>query len=231
MKKGGIIAIAMTAALGGMAYTVSEYKVSPEVSLHRPSMPDSVEKENPFKAEALLKSRRFASEWPETAGWTTMTADSAGNLRLVGTRYTPGLRSLATRLRAQRYAKGSLKIKTPLRAEVLVNGNTVITKTTSDSTATEQSAPLELLPEADCSIIVNLLSMTDDKATPEVTLEFVPDDKYKDVAVTSSPDMPRRVSPLSTMQGERVAAMAMSPDGKYFITRYRETLSDRKSVV
>lgn len=230
MKKGGIIAIAMTAALGGMAYTVSEYKVSPEVSLHQPSMPDSVEKENPFKAEALLKSRHFASEWPETAGWTTMTADSAGNLRLVGTRYTPGLRSLATRLRAQRYAKGSLKIKTPLRAEVLVNGNTVITKTTSDSTATEQSAPLELLPEADCSIIVNLLSMTDDKATPEVTLEFVPDDKYKDVAVTSSPDMPRRVSPLSTMQGERVAAMAMSPDGKYFITRYRETLSAKETL-
>lgn len=217
----------MTAAIaaGAMAYTVNEYKVSPETVLHRPSIPDSIEKENPFKVENLLKSRRFATEWPETAGWTTMTADTAGNVVIVGSKMAPGLRSLATSMRADRYVKGKLKLTTPARAEVLVNGESKILKASADSVASSETAQLELLPQTGYSIIINLLTLPEDAATPEVKLEFIPDDDYKDVTVTASPSLDRRVTPLSTMQGERVSRMDMSPDGKYILTAYREVIS------
>ncbi len=47
----------------------------------------------------------------------------------------------------------------------------------------------------------------------------------KDVAVSASSDMGWVVSPLATMQGERVYSMSVSPDGKYLLTKYRETVS------
>lgn len=221
--------MSLAVALGGMAYTVKEYKVSPEVRLHVPAVPDSVEKENPYDAASLLKSRHFATQWPETAAWTTMEPDTAGNLVLVNSKEAPGLRSAATALRAERYAKGTLRLTSTSRAEVLVNGQSAITKSTADSTAAPASAPIELLPEADYSIIVNVLSLPDDKSAPEFRLEFIPDEKYEDVAVTASPDQERRVGPLSVMAGERVTGVSISADGKYMLVRSREVLSAKST--
>lgn len=226
MKTAGITFIGMLGvALCASAYVINDYKVSPEAPLHMPAVPDSTQKENPFGMEKLLKSRHFATQWPETAGWTTMVPDTAGNLVLVNSRRTPELRTLATRLRAERYAKGTLKLASTSRAEVLVNGKEAVTKTSADSVPTEATGIVELLPMADNSIVVNVLAAPDDKGEPSVKLEFVPDEDYKDVAVTASPDMKRVVSPLSTMQGERVYNVSISPDGKYLLTKYRETVS------
>lgn len=237
MKRAGIAAVLI--GIGGlcaMAYIVNDYKKAPSVTLHMPALPDTVQKENPFSAGKLLKSRHFATEWPETAGWTTMVPDSAGVLTLANAPINgdkdaaaPELNTLTTRLRAERFAKGKLVLKSTSRAEVCVNGKSVITKETADSLPTEASANLELLPEADYSVIVNVLSMPDDKSGSQFSLEFVPDKEFEDVVVKSGADMLRRVSPLSTMTGERVSGITMSPDGKYLLTKYRETLSQTES--
>lgn len=230
--------LAMTLAgfmtAGASAYVIGGFKGSAPVTLHQPQKPDSVQKENPFSADKLLKSRHFATQWPETAGWTTMTPDTAGNLVLVDSKNAPQLRTFASHLRAERFAKGKLKLVSSPRADVVLNGDVKISKTTADSVPGEQSADIELLPQQDYSLIVNVLTMPDDPGKPEFRLEFVPDKDFEGVKVSSGADMDRRVSPLSTMQGERVSSMALSPDGKYLLTRYHEVISaeeSRKRVV
>lgn len=236
MRAKSVLAVALAGFMtaGASAYVIGGFKGSAPVTLHQPQKPDSVQKENPFSADKLLKSRRFATQWPETAGWTTMTPDTAGNLVLVDSKNAPQLRTFASHLRAERFAKGKLKLTSSPRADVILNGDVKISKTTADSVPGEQSADIELLPQQDYSLIVNVLTMPDDPGKPEFRLEFVPDKDFESVQVSSGADMDRRVSPLSTMQGERVSSMALSPDGKYLLTRYREVISaeeSRKRVV
>lgn len=221
------LAVFMTA--GASAYVIGGFKGSAPVTLHQPQKPDSVQKENPFSADKLLKSRRFATQWPETAGWTTMVPDTAGNLVPVDSKNAPQLRTFASHLRAERFAKGKLKLTSSPRADVILNGDVKISKTTADSVPGEQSADIELLPQQDYSLIVNVLTMPDDPDKPEFRLEFVPDKDFESVRVSSGAELERRVSPLSTMQGERVSSMALSPDGKYLLTRYREVVSAEQS--
>ena len=221
------LAVFMTA--GASAYVIGGFKGSAPVTLHQPQKPDSVQKENPFSADKLLKSRRFATQWPETDGWTTMVPDTAGNLVPVDSKNAPQLRTFASHLRAERFAKGKLKLTSSPRADVILNGDVKISKTTADSVPGEQSADIELLPQQDYSLIVNVLTMPDDPGKPEFRLEFVPDKDFESVRVSSGAELERRVSPLSTMQGERVSSMALSPDGKYLLTRYREVVSAEQS--
>lgn len=236
MRAKSVLAVALAGFMtaGASAYVIGGFKGSAPVTLHQPQKPDSVQKENPFSADKLLKSRHFATQWPETAGWTTMAPDTAGNLVLVDSKNAPQLRTFASHLRAERFAKGKLKLVSSPRADVVLNGDIKISKTTADSVPGEQSADIELLPQQDYSLIVNVLTMPDDPGKPEFRLEFVPDKDFESVMVSSGADMDRRVSPLSTMQGERVSSMALSPDGKYLLTRYREVISaeeSRKRVV
>lgn len=236
MRAKSVLAVALAGFMtaGASAYVIGGFKGSAPVTLHQPQKPDSVQKENPFSADKLLKSRHFATQWPETAGWTTMVPDTAGNLVLVDSKNAPQLRTFASHLRAERFAKGKLKLVSSPRADVVLNGDIKISKTTADSVPGEQSADIELLPQQDYSLIVNVLTMPDDPGKPEFRLEFVPDKDFESVRVSSGADMDRRVSPLSTMQGERVSSMALSPDGKYLLTRYREVISaeeSRKRVV
>lgn len=236
MRAKSVLAMALAGFMtaGASAYVIGGFKGSAPVTLHQPQKPDSVQKENPFSADKLLKSRRFATQWPETAGWTTMVPDTAGNLVLVDSKNAPQLRTFASHLRAERFAKGKLKLVSSPRADVILNGDVKISKTTADSVPGEQSADIELLPQQDYSLIVNVLTMPDDPGKPEFRLEFVPDKDFESVKVSSGADLDRRVSPLSTMQGERVSSMALSPDGKYLLTRYHEVISaeeSRKRVV
>ncbi len=236
MRAKSVLAVALAGFMtaGASAYVIGGFKGSAPVTLHQPQKPDSVQKENPFSADKLLKSRHFATQWPETAGWTTMTPDTAGNLVLVDSKNAPQLRTFASHLRAERFAKGKLKLVSSPRADVILNGDVKISKTTADSVPGEQSADIELLPQQDYSLIVNVLTMPDDPGKPEFRLEFVPDKDFESVRVSSGADLDRRVSPLSTMQGERVSSMALSPDGKYLLTRYCEVISaeeSRKRVV
>jgi dipeptidyl aminopeptidase/acylaminoacyl peptidase len=236
MRAKSVLAVALAGFMtaGASAYVIGGFKGSAPVQLHQPQKPDSVQKENPFSADKLLKSRHFATQWPETAGWTTMVPDTAGNLVLVDSKNAPQLRTFASHLRAERFAKGKLKLVSAPRADVILNGDVKISKTTADSVPGEETAGIELLPQQDYSLIVNVLTMPDDPGKPEFRLEFVPDKDFESVKVSSGADMDRRVSPLSTMQGERVSSMALSPDGKYLLTRYREVISaeeSRKRVV
>ena len=219
------MAMALCATLGAMAYTFTGYREAPIARLRVPAVPDSVESENKFEATRLLGSRHMTGQWPDDSKWKPVLSDSTGQVGDGNASDSPELHTYTTRLRATRYAKGTLKITTARRAKVTVDGETLVSHESSDSTATPASAPLELLPEADRQITVDILTMPDDKGPARFKLEFMPDKEYEDVALNSGADMRRRVSPVTTMQGNRVTGVSLSPDGKYLLTAYRETVS------
>ncbi len=74
---------AAATALMASAYTFKEYKSARPERLYVPATPDSIMKENPFKTEDLLASR---GELPgnDAAGWTTVLADTTGQIMIDG---------------------------------------------------------------------------------------------------------------------------------------------------
>lgn len=221
---------AAATALMASAYTFREYRMEKPVRLYVPATPDSVMKENPFKAEKLLDARNTLPHAVMTDRQSVST-DSTGRISLDG--YDddgrPALHSFTTRMRANRFAKGRLVLNSTARASVKVNGETKITKTTADSLPKEAETVLEMTPETDYDIVIDILGMPEESA-PSFSLEFVPDDDYKDIAVDASPTLGKRVSPLTTMTGERVSSVALSDNGKYLITVSREVLSAKETV-
>ncbi len=208
------------------AYTLTSYKAAPAVTLNIPANPaDSLQKENHFSNDKLLTARLPLALREQLQNYTTMTADTSGRLSLLKDETHPQLHSFVTRMRAERFAKGKLVLKSTAMGDVLVNGNSVAKKTTSDSIPTEASGSLTLNPEADYDIVVNIVSLPDDKSAPEFKLEFVPDKDFEDVAISDGPDIGRRFSTRLTMTGERIYSTTVSPDGKYLLTKYSEVFS------
>lgn len=224
------LAIGCGGVLASSAYTIQSYKQGPDARIAMPQSPDSVQKENPFSAEKLLDARKWEPTAAEAAGWTTLTTDSTGVLHFASDSKAGNLRTFRTRLRAERFAKGKLILSSTSRAAVAVDGKRLITKNSADSLAAEQDSPITLNPENEVEITVDLLSMPDDKSAPEFSLRFVPDAEFEDVAVTSCPDMKRRVMPATVSTGERAYAATLSPDGKYLITGTRNVISGTETL-
>lgn len=229
--KSAIIASVALLGFGGLmasAYTFRQFKALPAEKLFVPAIPDTTQKENPFKTEDLLNSRASLPE-ESAAGWTVVEPDTAGYMQLVGAKETPDLHSFTTRLRAARFVKGKLVLNSTAMAAVKVNGETKITKATADSLPTDADTRIELLPEADYDITIDVVAAPADKSVPTFKLEFLPDTDFKDVAIFAAPDQKKRVSPLTTMQGRRISAMELSDDGKYLLTKTRETFSAKET--
>lgn len=224
-----MMAGAMTAtAFIASAYSIKEYKAAPTANLNIPVLPDSTQKENALKLEKLLESRAWRADM--MADWTTVGTDTAGILRPeVGTSLYPRLLSYATRIRAERFAKGKLVLKSTSRAAVKVNGSTLITKSEADSAAQSMESTITLNPEEDYEIAVDLLVTPEDTSAPEFAIEFVPDTDFNDVPFHSGSGIKKRVSPLTTMIGERNTRVSLSPSGKYLITVSRETYSETET--
>ena len=226
-----ILLLSSVLFLGGAAYayTLTGFKSAPAVDLNIPAVPDSLTKENPFSLAKLLEMRGAVNPDEFDQDWTTILPDTAGRIALNKAGERPRLFTLTTRLRADKFCKGTLLLNTPAIADLMVNGRSVAKKSESDSTASDISSPLELTPETDYTIQINLLSAADDKANPDFKLEFEPDKEFEDVTFISGTEGKKRFTPLTTMIGERVSGVSLSPDGKYLITKYSRTVSATES--
>lgn len=215
-------------ALVGSAFTFREFKVAPVEKINIPAMPNALSNENAFKAHELLDAR---DNNPYAAlGWTTLVPDSNGHLRLAGPDGDSELHTFYTRMRAPKFTKGKIVLKSTSRASLKINGKTEITKETADSLPGEAEAHFTLEPEADYDIMINLLPLATDKSAPEFSLEFIPDDEFKNVEISASPSMKKRVSQAMAIKGERVYSASLSDDGKYLITKTQEIISDNERI-
>lgn len=207
------------------------FKSLPPVEIALPAVPDSAHNENSFQLKQILDSRSPILLEQMKQDWTTMTTDSAGNLTLLKGSEKPLLHTLVSKIRAERFAKGKLKISSPAIASLMLDGKELTRIAKSDSTPSSQEYAVELLPERDYIVQVNMVSAPDDKSQPSLGLEFIPDKKFEDVTVLTGSELPDRFNIKTMSDGPRVSSVSMSPDGKYMILTYSDIRSKKETHI
>lgn len=210
-------------AMKGDDSTVSfkSFKVSPSVSLMKPAVPyDSIHAErNAFSSDMLLgavnrKLKGIGNDWTE------ISADTANVVFFSKSLQSAQIRTLATRMRPSRYVSGNLRLKSNVITELRNGSNTLLTISKADSLASWESTAFTLAPEETAELFVTFVSTPDDPASPEISLEFIPDVGFENVSFAVGDTISKRFLIENSALGTRVKSVSVSPDGKYAILAY-----------
>ncbi len=227
-----LFAAALGITLSGVSvlaavHTIEKFKVSPEQKVMRPALPAAADSaQNKFDEMGFLDGKVPLGLLEQTQNWTTVANDSAHLLQFPAASRSGILRSLKTSIRSPRFAKGNLKLNSNVRAEVFADGVKLGAHSKADSVPSEESFPLELQPEKTVDIQINFLSLPEDPAAPSLGLKFETSSD-KDSVLFSGPDTERRFSLATTTIGTFVTSAQISPDGKYILLRYSNTVDGK----
>lgn len=224
-KAASLIALSFF-AMRGVAASISfdKYKVSPAVSLHLPALPsDSASaSKNSFNNEMLLKAVN-SNMTGMGRDWEIVAADTAASMHFNKAEKGAEIRTIATRLRPSSYVSGKLRMKSNVIADLKNGSNTLLTASKADSVATWHDTTFSLEPETTADLYISFVSLPDDPATPEIAMEFVPDEGFENVTFAVGPDITKRFLIEETALGTRLYRTHISPDGKYIILSYYTT--------
>lgn len=138
----------------------------------------------------------------------------------------------ATPIRAARYAEGTIEVTASGTCKLYINDEE---KASNVATGSETfSTRITLEPEADYELRLRILI---DSQLPKSDFKviFTPDEKFKDVKITSQAGMKRHFALADTEFGGRVSGMSISPDGTNLITTITEkhspTVYESKTIL
>ena len=234
MKKRTLfVATLVTCALSAQAQVIQSYQVREAVTLRTPVLTDSINCEGrKYETKDLLGTVISLNQDNYTT--QTMGADTAGFVALPGTHEEHLIYVVSTQIRADRFMKGKLKVTSPVRWEVFIDGVSKSRKENADDSLNIKAArdiALRLEPERNYEITLKFLAHKDDKVAPTFKCEVVADKEYEQVTVLSGQDLKHRFTLDNTVYGNRVIDVAVSPSGKYLLTRYWHNYSkDRQHV-
>ena len=194
-------------------------------------MNDSINPKGEKHSTKMLLKTPVVLDLPD-APLQSLTVDTAGYLTLDKADKNSKIYVLKTQIRAERFLKGKLKVTSPVRWEVFIDEVSKQTKDAAEdsiSSASSRDIALTLEPERDYEITIKLLSTAEDKAAPTLKCEFIKDNKFKDIACTLDPNAKKRFSLDNTVYGNRVISVAISPSGKYLLTRYWNNHAAKRS--
>ncbi|QIU97054.1 S9 family peptidase [Bacteroides faecium] len=235
MKKKGMVFTIFLAT--GLVFQVqaqeklTEYKVRNAIEIRTPIMNDSINPKGEKHSVKMLLKTPVVLDLPD-AQMQTLTVDTAGYLSLEKAGQNNKLYLFKTQIRAERFLKGKLKVTSPVRWEMFIDGVSKQTKDAAEDSITSASSreiAITMEPERDYEITFKLLSAPEDKAAPTLKCELIKDDKFKEIACTLTPDAKQRFSLDNTVYGNRTISVAVSPSGKYLLTRYWDNHSAKRS--
>lgn len=210
---------------------VTQYKVRDAIEVRTPIMNDSINPKGEKHSTKMLLKTPVVLDLPD-APLQSLTVDTAGYLTLDKADKNSKIYVLKIQIRAERFLKGKLKVTSPVRWEVFIDEVSKQTKDAAEdsiSSASSRDIALTLEPERDYEITIKLLSTAEDKAAPTLKCEFIKDNKFKDIACTLDPNAKKRFSLDNTVYGNRVISVAISPSGKYLLTRYWNNHAAKRS--
>ena len=226
-----LAALALAAGLSANAEVqkLTDFRQREAIEVRTPVINDSVTQDGSrYDVASLLQSSVVADfEYAAKA-----QADTAGVIALSRPERNASLHMLQTRIRAERFMKGSLKVTSTDRFEVLLDGKSIMSKTTVQDSINAESlskAELRLEPEIDYTLVIKVLSNSSDKAQPTLSVEFEPGNDYQDIAFHSGADMLRRFAMCDVAFGEKGVNVSISPDGNYLLTLFRANYSVDRS--
>lgn len=223
----------VTCILGIQAQTIQSYQVREAVTLRAPIETDSINSEGrKFEVRNLLGTAISLNQ--ENYPTLVHEADTAGFVSLPGANSEHLIYVVSTQIRADRFMKGKLKVTSPVRWEVFIDGVSRSKKENADDSLNVKAGrdiALRLEPERNYEITLKILAHKDDKTTPAFKCEVTPDKEYSNVNVFTGESLKRRFTLDDTVYGNRVIDVAVSPSGKYLLTRYWYNYSkDRQHV-
>lgn len=234
MKRKCLFAATLVACvLGIQAQVIQSYQVREAVTLRGPIEIDSINGEGrKYGTGNLLRTAVGLNQ----DNYTTRTheADTAGYVTLASADENHLIYVVSTQIRAERFMRCKLKITSPVCWEVFVNGNSKSAKDISEDSLTAQSArniALRMEPERNYEITLKLLAHKDDKVAPTFKCELVPDKGYEETAIYSGHDLKQRFTLDNTVYGNRIIDVAISPSGKYLLTRFWNNYSKGRQHV
>ena len=223
MRRRDILAATLVAlTMGTQAQVIESYQVRDAVTLRTPILSDSINNEGrKYETKNLLATAIGLNQ--ENFSTQTMKADTTGFVTLSKAEDEHLIYVVSTQIRADRFMKGMLKVTSPVRWEAYVNGVSKSKKEHADDSLNVnagQNIALRLEPERNYEITIKLLAHKDDKAAPAFKCEVVADKDYEGVNVFVGNDIKKRFTLDNTVYGNRVIDVAISPSGKYLLTRY-----------
>lgn len=210
---------------------LTSYKVRNAIEVRTPIMNDSINPKGEKHSVKMLLKTPVVLNLPD-AQMQSLAVDTAGYLSLEKAEKNNKLYLLKTQIRAERFLKGKLKVTSPVRWEVFIDGVSKQTKDAAEDSITSASSreiAIAMEPERDYEITFKLLSASEDKAAPTLKCELIKDEKFKEIACTLAPDAKQRFSLDNTVYGNRTISVAISPSGKYLLTRYWNNHSAKRS--
>lgn len=206
---------------------LTDFHQSKPVEIKRPLFGDTTAQKKFIPAD-LLKYK-WNGDFTTVAQGTS-AHDTTGFLRLPSPVSGLSINGLRTHIKAERFTRGNLKVTSNLPFEVFADGVSLGKKETAEDSIAPESIKnfnLELAPEYVTEIIVKLINESKGKSVPRVSVEYVPDEKFKDVLISTGAEMMPRFSIKTTVDGPRVTSSSLSPDGKYLIINYQQTFSSQ----
>lgn len=210
---------------------IDRMTVSQPVRIYMPVMNDSINTAGEkYTAKDLLGN--YVTTDLEKLNGSEVKADTAGVISLTRISGENNIYMLGTTARSNRFLKATLNITSPARYEVIVNGQSKLTKDTAEDSL--QCAPLKTValrmePETNYDIRIKLLSASDDKAEPQIKCELKKDEGFDNASLVTAPDMKKRFLLENTTYTNKVIRVSLSPDGKYLATLIQNNYSKDNS--
>lgn len=204
------------------------------VAVQKPVFLDSTDLKNaPFSDETLLSY--FVSAPPHEKFSTALVPDTAGFFHLQKPEKGYAFQLISFFIDADRYGKAKLTVTSPHPLELWINDVKRATKTqVNDSLHLSGSVDATLNGFVNKSrIVIKMLTSSDYSVDPAVKIELKPDEKDSLTQYAFSDTDIRRITINDILDGKRVTSSEISPQGRFVLLRYSETLpgGERKRYV
>ena len=220
-------------ALGAPAQVIESFQVRDTVTVRGPIETDSINSEGrKFETRDLLNTSIGLAQ--NNYATQPMTADTTGFVTLDKATEEHLIYIVNTQIRTDRFMKGKLKVTSPVRWEAYINGVSKSKKENADDSIdvhASRDISLRIEPERNYEVTIKLLAHKDDKVAPAFKCEVVADNGYEEVNVFTGHELKNRFTLDNTVYGNRVIDIAISPSGKYLLTRYWNNYSKGRQHV
>lgn len=220
-------------ALGAPAQVIESFQVRDAVTVRGPIETDSINSEGrKFETRDLLNTSIGLAQ--NNYATQPMTADTTGFVTLDKATEEHLIYIVNTQIRTDRFMKGKLKVTSPVRWEAYINGVSKSKKENADDSIdvhASRDISLRIEPERNYEVTIKLLAHKDDKVAPAFKCEVVVDNGYEEVNVFTGHELKNRFTLDNTVYGNRVIDIAISPSGKYLLTRYWNNYSKGRQHV
>lgn len=227
-----LTSILLASATYGFAQNrIDRMTVSQPVRIYMPVMNDSINTAGEKYTEKDLLENYVTTDLEKLNG-SEVKADTAGIISLTRINGENNIYMLGTTARSDRFLRATLNITSPARYEVIINGESQLTKDTAEDSlqcAPLKTVPLRMEPETNYDIRIKLLSASDDKAEPQIKCELKKDEGFDNANLITATDMKKRFLLENTTYGSKVRRVSLSPDGKYLTTLIQNNYSKDNS--